>query len=197
MVANAARHSAERRVEFIMHSRLRGAAAPVPPGAVRNGEPGRGADQLQWHPSLFLTPPEGTVSGREAYRGRMEMTMRLTSLLAAAGLVLLPFVASAQPVPPAVSGPMTTSAIAHVRAEALRPNMSSAMKLQSRQPRAGTRSCGRSVASGAVRGAAAGVAMGIGTALGAGSQGPGPYIAKLTIAGAAVGGLVGLVFCRP
>jgi hypothetical protein len=137
------------------------------------------------------------VSGREAYRGRMEMTMRLTSLLAAAGFVLLPFVASAQPAPPNVPGPMTAGAIAQIRAEARSQGMPSVMRLQSRQPRAGARSCGRSVASGAVRGAAAGVAMGIGSALGAGSQGPGPYIAKLTMAGAAVGGLVGLVVCRP
>ena len=42
------------------------------------------------------------MSGREAYRGRMEMTMRLTSLLAVAGIALLPVVASAQPAPPTV-----------------------------------------------------------------------------------------------
>ena len=137
------------------------------------------------------------VNGREAYRGRMKMTMRLTALLAAAGFVLLPFVANAQPAPSGVPGPMTTRAIAHIRAEARAPRTLSVMRLQSRQPRTGTRSCGRSVASGAVWGAATGVAMGIGSALGAGSQGPGPYIAKLTMAGAAVGGLVGLVACRP
>lgn len=42
------------------------------------------------------------MSGREAYRGRMELIMRLTSLLAVAGIALLPVVASAQPSPPAV-----------------------------------------------------------------------------------------------
>ncbi len=42
------------------------------------------------------------MSGRETYRGRMEMTMRLTSLLAIAGIVVLPLAAAAQPAPPAV-----------------------------------------------------------------------------------------------
>ena len=42
------------------------------------------------------------MSEREAYRGCMEMTMRLTSLLAVAGIACLPLVASAQPAPPAV-----------------------------------------------------------------------------------------------
>ena len=42
------------------------------------------------------------MSRPQAYRGRMEMTMRLTSLLAIALIVVLPLAAGAQPAPPAV-----------------------------------------------------------------------------------------------
>ena len=42
------------------------------------------------------------MSRLQAYRGRMKITMRLTSLLAAGGIALLPVVAGAQPAPPAV-----------------------------------------------------------------------------------------------